>query len=143
MWFTPSSTARRSTRTAASWSRGGPNTPGPGSCMAPKPTRWTGRPAKGNVSMGAEPIGTIDRREGAARGHPGGMVAVDEVRAFAAGLERSYEAVVHGRLKLSVGQIVYAAFSKDGEWRGFGFPKEERDALVAGHPDRFALPRQS
>ena len=71
------------------------------------------------------------------------MVTVDEVRAFAAGLDRSYEAVVHGRLKLRVGQIVYAAFSKDGEWMGFGFPKEERDALVAGDPERFALPRTS
>ncbi len=26
---------------------------------------------------------------------------------------------------------------------GFGFPKEERDALVAGDPERFALPRSS
>src|SRR6478735_5912754 len=41
MWSTPSSTARRSTATASSWSRGGPKTPGPGSCIAPKPTRWT------------------------------------------------------------------------------------------------------
>src|ERR1019366_9493879 len=30
MKFTPSSTARRSTRIASSWSRGGPHTPGPG-----------------------------------------------------------------------------------------------------------------
>ena len=71
------------------------------------------------------------------------MVTVDEVRAFASGLDRSYEAVVRGRLKLRVGQIVYAAFSADGEWMGFGFPKEERDALVAGDPDRFSLPRTS
>ena len=71
------------------------------------------------------------------------MVTVDEVRAFASGLDRSYEAVVHGRLKLRVGQIVYAAFSHDERWMGFGFPKEERDALVAGDPDRFALPRTS
>jgi hypothetical protein len=33
-------------------------------------------------------------------------VTVDEVRVFAAGLPRSYEAVVRGRLKLRVGQIV-------------------------------------
>lgn len=71
------------------------------------------------------------------------MVSVDEVRAFAAGLDRSYEAVVSGRLRLRVGQIVYAAFSADEEWMGVGFPKEERDALVAGDPDRFALPRAS
>src|SRR5581483_3245347 len=41
MWLTPSSTARRSTAMASSWLRGGPNTPGPGSCIAPKPTRPT------------------------------------------------------------------------------------------------------
>ena len=71
------------------------------------------------------------------------MVTVDEVRALTAGLDRSYEAVVRGRLKLRVGSIVYAAFSEDDEWMGFGFPKEERDALVAGEPEKFRLPRAS
>ena len=71
------------------------------------------------------------------------MVTVDEVRAFAAGLDRSYEAVVHGRLKLRVGQIVYAAFSKDGEWMGFGFPKEEREYLVASDPATFMMPDEN
>ena len=71
------------------------------------------------------------------------MVTVDEVRALAAGLDRSYEAVVRGRLKLRVGSIVYVAFSEDEEWMGFGFPKEERDALVAGEPDKFRMPRPS
>src|SRR5579875_727561 len=42
MWSTPSSIARRRTARAASGSRGGPNTPGPASCMAPKPIRRTG-----------------------------------------------------------------------------------------------------
>ena len=41
MWSTPSSTARRRTASAPSRSRGGPNTPGPASCMAPKPIRPT------------------------------------------------------------------------------------------------------
>src|ERR687896_1543736 len=44
MWSTPSSTARRSTASAASRSRGGPKTPGPASCIAPNPMRPTGRP---------------------------------------------------------------------------------------------------
>src|ERR687895_746772 len=44
MWSTPSSTARRSTASAASRSRGGPKTPGPASCIAPNPIRPTGRP---------------------------------------------------------------------------------------------------
>src|SRR4051812_23511418 len=43
MWSTPSSTARRSTASAWSRSRGGPNTPGPASCIAPNPIRRTGR----------------------------------------------------------------------------------------------------
>ena len=37
-------------------------------------------------------------------------VTVDDVRAFASQLERSYEVVVRGRLKFRVGQIVYVAF---------------------------------
>src|SRR5919198_4948999 len=41
MWSTPSSTARRRTARAASGSRGGPKTPGPASCIAPKPIRFT------------------------------------------------------------------------------------------------------
>src|SRR3954453_3300037 len=43
MWSTPSSTARRRTASAWSRSRGGPNTPGPASCIAPNPIRRTGR----------------------------------------------------------------------------------------------------
>src|SRR3954447_17255684 len=43
MWSTPSSTARRSTATAASRSSGAPITCGPASCMAPYPIRFTVR----------------------------------------------------------------------------------------------------
>src|SRR5690606_5126949 len=32
-----------------SWSRGGPNTWGPGNCMAPNPTRWTVKDPRANV----------------------------------------------------------------------------------------------
>src|SRR3954452_18857333 len=42
MWSTPSSIARRSTARAALGSRGGPKTPGPASCIAPKPMRLIG-----------------------------------------------------------------------------------------------------
>src|SRR3954462_7967015 len=42
MWSTPSSPSRRRTARAASGSRGGPKTPGPASCIAPKPMRLTG-----------------------------------------------------------------------------------------------------
>src|ERR1700761_8653272 len=41
MWLMPSSTTLRSTAMAASSSSGGPNTPGPASCIAPKPIRVT------------------------------------------------------------------------------------------------------
>jgi hypothetical protein len=71
------------------------------------------------------------------------MVTVDDVRALASTLPRSYEALVRDQVKFRVGQIVYLAFSRDETEMGFAFPKEERDALVAGDPDRFRLPRTS
>ena len=71
------------------------------------------------------------------------MVTVDEVRALASTFPRTHEALVHDRVKFRVGQIVYLAFSRDETEMGFAFPKEERDALVAGDPDRFRLPRTS
>jgi hypothetical protein len=70
-------------------------------------------------------------------------VTLDDVRALALSLPRSYEAVIRGRVKFRVGQIVYLAFSHDGETIGLGFPKELRDALVQGEPDKFSLPSQS
>jgi hypothetical protein len=68
------------------------------------------------------------------------MVTVDDVRRFCATLPRSYEVFVHGRVKFRVGQIVYVSFSKDGSVMGFGFPKEEREFLVGGSPDKFLMP---
>ncbi len=68
------------------------------------------------------------------------MVTIDDVRAFVAPLERSYEVVVRGRVKFRVGQIVYVAFSHDETLMGFAFPKEEREALVASEPDKFLMP---
>ena len=47
----PNSIARRRTASAWSWSRGGPNTPGPGNCMAPKPTRPTWNEPSGKVCI--------------------------------------------------------------------------------------------
>ena len=40
-------------------------------------------------------------------------------------------------------QLVYVAFSRDETSMGFGFPKIERDGLVASDPDTFFLPRTS
>ena len=70
-------------------------------------------------------------------------VSVDDARAIAADLPRSYEALVRGRVKFRVGQIVYAAFSRDESVMGFGFPKDEREALVASEPDKFLMPEPS
>ena len=71
------------------------------------------------------------------------MVTVDDVRSVLADLPRSYEVVVRGRIKFRVGQIVYVAFSKDETEIGFGFPKEEREYLVAGDPETFMMPGES
>ena len=71
------------------------------------------------------------------------MVTLEQVRSFALGLPRAYEAFVHGRVKFRVGQIVFVAFSRDESVMGFGFPKEWRDALVQTEPEKFLLPRES
>jgi hypothetical protein len=70
-------------------------------------------------------------------------VTIDDARAIVAPLPRSYEALVRDRVKFRVGQIVYAAFSRDETIMGFGFPREEREALVASEPDKFLMPRAS
>jgi hypothetical protein len=70
-------------------------------------------------------------------------VTIDDARAIAATLPRSYEALVRDRAKFRVGRIVYAAFSRDETIMGFGFPRDEREALVASEPDKFLMPRQS
>ena len=68
------------------------------------------------------------------------MVTIDDVRAIATGLPRSYEAFIRGRVKFKVGRIVYIAFSRDESLMGFAFPKEEREALVQTYPEKFMLP---
>ena len=55
-------------------------------------------------------------------------------------LPRTSEALIHGRVKFRVGAIVYLSFSRDETVMGFAFPKEERDWLVGGDPDKFMLP---
>src|SRR5262245_41148626 len=91
--------------------------------------------------VGARPAGA--GRSSAARPRLSrmcGMVMLEEVRAFAAGLPRSYEAFVQGRVKFRVGRIVYLAFSRDESVMGFAFPKEWRVSLVEGDPEKFMMP---
>jgi len=71
------------------------------------------------------------------------MVTGDEVRAFAATLPRAYQAVVRDQIKFRIKQIVFLSLSPDETTMGFGYPKEEREALVAGEPHKFHLPRPS
>ena len=68
------------------------------------------------------------------------MVSIHDVRAIARALPRSEEALVRDRVKFRVGRIVYLAFSRDETLMGFGFPKEEREALVASEPAKFLMP---
>jgi hypothetical protein len=70
-------------------------------------------------------------------------VTVDEIRELAASLPRSYEAIVRGRVKFRIGQIVYLALAADGSTMGCGFPKEFREAAVAAEPTKFSLPSES
>jgi hypothetical protein len=70
-------------------------------------------------------------------------VTIDDVRPFALSLPRAYEALVRDRVKFRVGRIVFVAFSRDETLMGFGFPKEEREALVASEPDKFQMPERS
>jgi hypothetical protein len=71
------------------------------------------------------------------------MVTLEDVREVALSLPRSYEALVRDRVKFRVGRIVYLAFSRDETLMGFGFPKEEREALIASEPDKFMMPKTS
>jgi hypothetical protein len=71
------------------------------------------------------------------------MTTIEAVRELALSLPRTYEALTRGRIKFKVGRIVYVAFSHDEELMGFGFPKDEREAIIAGEPDKFVMPRTS
>ena len=71
------------------------------------------------------------------------MVTIEDVRAFALTLPRAYEVLVRDRVKFRVGRIVFLAFSRDETQMGFGFPKEEREALVASEPEKFLMPARS
>src|SRR5690349_19132749 len=71
------------------------------------------------------------------------MTDADAVRRVALTLPRSYEVQVRGRWKFRVKQIVYLAFSRDETAIGFGFPKAERDGLIASDPETFFLPPTS
>ncbi len=72
----------------------------------------------------------------------GAVITVEDVRRLAVTLPRSSEHLIRDRIKFRVGRIVYVAFSRDETVMGFGFPKEERAALVAAEPAKFLMPSE-
>jgi len=71
------------------------------------------------------------------------MVTAAEVREVAMSLPRTSEHLIRDYIKFRVGKIVYVSISPDESTMGFGFPKEERAALIAAEPGKFAMPRLS
>jgi hypothetical protein len=71
------------------------------------------------------------------------MVTADDVRTLALSLPRAYEALVRDRVKFRVGRIVFLSLSPDETLMGFGYPREERAALVAAEPAKFLMPLRS
>jgi hypothetical protein len=71
------------------------------------------------------------------------MVTGEDVRRLALALPRVTEGLVGDHVKFRVGRIVFVSVSPDEELMGFGFPKDERAALVASEPGKFVMPRRS
>jgi hypothetical protein len=71
------------------------------------------------------------------------MVTLDDIRTVTLSLPRTEEALVRDQVKFRVGRIVYVALSRDELSMGFGFPKDERAALVAADPEKFFMPTRS
>jgi hypothetical protein len=71
------------------------------------------------------------------------MVTAEDVRRVAMSLPRSTEGLVRDRIKFRVGRIVYVSISGDESAMGFGYPKEERQALIASDPEKFFMPIKS
>ena len=68
------------------------------------------------------------------------MAGLDDVRRIAMSLPRTSEHLIRDHVKFRVGRLVYASVSPDEERLGFGFPKDERAALVASRPEVFMMP---
>jgi len=58
-------------------------------------------------------------------------------------LPRTSEHLIRDHTKYRIGRIVYASVSPDETRLGFGFPKEERAALVTSEPGKFMMPLPS
>lgn len=68
------------------------------------------------------------------------MVDAEDVRRVALSLPRTEEHLIRDQVKFRVGRLVYAALSRDETRMGFGYPREERAALIASDPGKFLMP---
>jgi hypothetical protein len=71
------------------------------------------------------------------------MATAEQVQKFAVTLPRTEQHLIRDQVKFRVGRIVYVAIAPDEASMGFGFPKEERAALVAAEPEKFFMPARS
>ena len=69
------------------------------------------------------------------------MITVEQVRAFTKDLPRSYEVLVHDRVKFRVGQIVFVAFISHGLPLWTIVP--DRSAIGSGPPQSYNPGRAS
>jgi hypothetical protein len=71
------------------------------------------------------------------------VVTAEQVRRVAMSLPRTTEGLVRDYVKFRVGRIVYVSLSPDETTMGFGYPREQRAALIAAEPAKFLMPRKS
>jgi hypothetical protein len=71
------------------------------------------------------------------------VVTVEDIRRIALPLPRTEEHLIRDRVKFRVGRIVYLALSRDETTMGFGYPKQERAALIAAEPEKFFPPSRA
>jgi hypothetical protein len=70
-------------------------------------------------------------------------VTAEQVRRVAMSLPRTTEGLVRDHVKFRIGRIVYVSLSPDESRMGFGYPREQRAALIAAEPIKFLMPRKS
>jgi hypothetical protein len=68
------------------------------------------------------------------------LATLEEARRIAMSLPRTSEHLTEEHVKFRAGRLVYASVSADEARIGFGFPREERAALVASEPAKFMMP---